>query len=71
MLLCPNCHSYTPNFRTRNLKYTQVSDEDFVYALRDSKNIREALIKLGLSAKGANYKRAYHLIDVYDLIHLK
>lgn len=71
LLLCPNCHSYTNNFRGRNLKQTVISDGEFVSALIDSANIRQALGKLGLTQKGANYQRAYDLIYKHNLTHLK
>ena len=66
-LLCPNCHSFTDTWKGRNsvnkkLK-NYVSDEDFIYALKTTKNIRQALLKLGLTPKGANYMRAYDLIN--------
>ena len=67
-LLCPNCHALTDNYRGRNRgKKTYISDDEFVEALRESKNIRQALLKLGLTAKGANYSRARHLIDLYKI----
>lgn len=62
-LLCPNCHSQTENFRGRNINNgdKKVSDETFLKVLKESKNIRQALIKLGLTPKGKNYERAYKL----------
>ena len=72
-LLCPNCHSYTENWRGKNIdkKITQtVSEEDFVSALQKSPNIRQALLSLGLAAKGGNYSRAHELIVKYQIIHL-
>jgi 5-methylcytosine-specific restriction endonuclease McrA len=39
MILCPNCHSYTSNFRRRKDKYITVKDEDFVFALQQCQNI--------------------------------
>ena len=39
-LLCPNCHSYTDNYRRKNLDKTVVSDDEFAKALNESKNIR-------------------------------
>lgn len=65
-LLCPNCHSYTDTWKGRNsvkkknMQY--VSDEEFLEALKTSKNIRQALLKLKLTPKGANYERAYALL---------
>lgn len=70
-LLCYNCHALTDNFRGRNTKKKQeqtfVSDDDFVAALNSTPNIRQALLKLGLTAKGANYERAYNLIYKYNI----
>ncbi len=74
-LLCPNCHSYTDNFGSKNKKRPDyVSNEDFLKALNESNSIREALIKLGLSDAGANYKRARLLLnakDISDLPHAR
>ena len=64
-LLCPNCHSITSNWRKPNSKY--VTDEEFIKALRENNNIRQALLSLELSAKGANYERAYNLIEKYKI----
>lgn len=44
-----------------------VDEEDFVEALRDSKNIRQALLRLGLTAAGDNYSRARELIAKYNI----
>lgn len=69
-LLCPNCHSYTPNFRKKNAKKS-ISEEDFVQALKDSTSIRKALKLLDLTQSGGNYDRAHELIEKYNLSHLK
>lgn len=71
-LLCPNCHSLTENWRGRNNGNgkAKVTDEEFVNALKTSPNIRQALLKLGLTAKGGNYIRARELIIKYNIIHL-
>ena len=37
-LLCPNCHSYTDNFR-RPKKESKISEEDFAEALKNNKSI--------------------------------
>ena len=72
ILLCPNCHALTDNYRGKNAnkKKSYISDEMFVEALKSSKNIRRALLKLGLTAKGANYSRARELIVRYNIQHL-
>lgn len=74
-LLCPNCHSQTDNWRGKNIdkqnKTSKITEEDFVKALQESENIRQALLKLGLTAAGGNYATAYKLIEQYNIKHLK
>lgn len=70
-LLCLNCHALTENFRGKNNlqkeKRNEILEEDFKNALKDSPNIRQALIKLGLTPKGGNYKRANEIIAKYNI----
>lgn len=61
--LCPNCHSLTPTWRGRNIPIKRVSDEKLRKALREQKNIRQALLVVGLTPKGNNYVRASRLKD--------
>ena len=67
-ILCPNCHSQTETFRGRNINAgKKVSDDDLLKALDVSENIRQALIKVGLTPKGGNYKRAAKILNLsYD-----
>ena len=69
ILLCPNCHALTDNYRGRNINSgtSSVTDEEFVIALKNSKSIRQALISLGLTPKGGNYVRANELIQKYQI----
>lgn len=62
--LCPNCHSQTETFRGRNINTgkKKVSDEELISALNETKNIRQALISVGLSPRGGNYSRASKLL---------
>ena len=65
-LLCPNCHSQTDTFRGRNIPKQrlfskQVSDNDLLDAINSTTSIRQALIKVGLTPKGGNYKRVYEI----------
>lgn len=69
-LLCPNCHSYTPNFRRKNEK-REISDEEFIKALAENKSIRQALIQLNITPAGGNYERAWNLIYENNIEHLK
>ena len=71
-LLCPNCHALTKNYRGRNINtgLKRVSDDEFAKALQDNLNIRRALMALGLTAKGDNYRRAREIIFKYNIFHL-
>lgn len=69
-LLCPNCHSYTPNFSQSGSK-RQKTEEEFVQALNGSHSIHQALQFLDLTPSAGNYDRAYKLIYKYDISHLK
>lgn len=63
-ILCPNCHSLTENWRTKSkgkVKSKQISDEELLKTVENSKNIHQALKKLNLSG-GANYFRVQKLL---------
>jgi len=63
--LCPNCHSQTDNYTSKNSFEKQkdnVTNEEFIEALKSSNTIHQALIKLNLCKKGGNYNRAYRLL---------
>ena len=64
-LLCPNCHSVTPNWRGKNINNgkTKVSDEQLLTSLKKHNSIRKGLIEVGLAAKGGNYTRAKKLLS--------
>jgi hypothetical protein len=63
--VCPNCHSLTITWRGRNKpRYNgekKVSDDVLIEALKIAPSIRQALLKVGLAAKGGNYERAKRL----------
>lgn len=65
--LCPNCHALTENFRGKNKHENHVTEEDFVNALKEQANIRQALLSLNLSPKGDNYTRAKTLMQKYNI----
>ena len=71
-LLCPNCHALTENYRGKNINtgLKRVSDDEFAKALQGNLNIRQALMQLGLTAKGDNYRRAREIIFKYNITHL-
>lgn len=62
LLLCLNCHSYTDNFCSKNIKKKSVSDETLMLALQEQPSIRQALLSVGLSDGSVNYKRAKKLL---------
>lgn len=63
--LCPNCHSITETWRGRNKSTGRqnVSDATLIEALKTKPNIRQALLSVGLAAKGGNYSRAKKLLE--------
>ena len=69
--LCPNCHALTENFRGKNKIENQkteiITEEDFVKALKEHANIRQALLSLNLAPKGGNYTRAKTLMQKYNI----
>lgn len=69
--LCPNCHALTSTYRGKNKKKESsvtITENDFVEALQNTSNIRQALLKLNLAPAGANYSRAKELLDKYQII---
>ena len=69
-LLCPNCHSYTDTFGSKNIlkkHNATISDEQFKKALENNFNIRQALLQLHLSDASANYDRAYKIMQKYNI----
>lgn len=72
-ILCPNCHSKTSTFGGRNKVNSKginnfKTDREMIVALEEHKNIRLALLSLGLKPKGANYKRAERLLEIVTFI---
>ena len=62
ILLCPNCHAFTDNWRGRHNK-NNISDEEFLYALQTTSSICAACRKLGITPNENNYKRARYLLQ--------
>ncbi len=64
--LCPNCHALTKTYRGKNKNIQSkvtVTDTQLLSALKNSPNIRQALIKVGLAPMGANYSRAKKILE--------
>lgn len=62
--LCPNCHSQTRTYKGKNSNTgkIKITDDQLLESLNQHKNIRQALINVGLSPRGGNYSRASKLI---------
>lgn len=64
LILCPNCHSQTENFCSKNrTKYSDVTDEMFLTALKNSSSINQACKNVGIPANQAAYIRAKRLLN--------
>jgi len=67
-MICPNCHSLTQTWRGRNKKGLtyRVPDKQLLESLLvNNWNMRQALLDVGLSPKGGNYKRCHKLKKEY------
>ena len=62
--LCPNCHSQTSTYKGRNKNKgkQKVSDSELLAAYKQCGTIRQALLEVGVAAKGGNYERIKKLI---------
>lgn len=69
VLLCRNCHALTDNYGSKNRR-ASIPEEVLVEALKTSPNVRQALLKVGLTGKGKNYDRCYNLIHKYNISNL-
>lgn len=68
-LLCLNCHSYTNNFGSKNIKHqVSISEEVLAQTLATSSSIRQAFLKLNMSDAGANYTRARKICEKYNIV---
>jgi 5-methylcytosine-specific restriction endonuclease McrA len=61
--VCPNCHSQTKTYKGRSINTgkKRISDEELIASLKESPNVRQALIRVGLAPRGGNYTRAARL----------
>lgn len=65
--LCPNCHSQTPTYKSKNNIRDKISDAEFCNALSKNDSIYKALVELQVNLGGGNYRRARRLIQQYGL----
>jgi 5-methylcytosine-specific restriction endonuclease McrA len=68
-LLCPNCHSQTSNYGTKNAFGKNVEDSVLIDAILDEKNtsIKMVLRCVGLTDRGGNYNRVYKLCVLHKI----
>lgn len=67
-LLCPNCHSQTETYCGKgNTGSHKVTDDEMIDAIKQSNNIRQTLMKVGLTPKGGNYTRVRELLEKNNL----
>ena len=65
--LCPNCHSQTPTYKSKNAKGKRYSDAEVIIALKNSDSVYSALNSLGMNLHGGNYTRVRKIVKQYDL----
>lgn len=65
--VCPNCHSQTPTYKSKNATSKRYSDEEIIYALKHSDSVYKALSSLGMNLHGGNYVRVRKIIKKYEL----
>jgi hypothetical protein len=71
-MLCPNCHSLTKTWRGRNKskkKKKYITDDDVCVAFLEKGNIRQALLHLGMAAKGGNYARVKRALTMNGIVY--
>ncbi len=73
-LLCPNCHTFTPNFKGKNIKTRQTSaakDEEIKIVIPRCQSIKEVITVVGLSSSIVNYDRVRNIIKAHGISLLK
>lgn len=71
-ILCPNCHSQTDNYGSKNRKNKKevrkyLSDDEICQIILNSYTKRQVLLKCGLQGSGGNYTRINNIILKYDV----
>jgi hypothetical protein len=65
--VCPNCHSQTPTYKSKNASGKRYTDEEVIVALQNNDSVYSALSSLGMNLHGGNYTRVRKLIKQYEL----
>jgi 5-methylcytosine-specific restriction endonuclease McrA len=66
-LICPNCHSQTATYKSKNAGGKRYTDEDIINALKNNDSVYKALDSLGMNPHGGNYTRVRNIIKKYEL----
>lgn len=68
VVLCPNCHSLTSNFRKGHRKVYRPDDEKLRAVAGECSSIHQLLCKLGMAPKGANFCSARRWLEGLGLL---
>lgn len=64
--ICPNCHSQTPTFCSKNKRARRYSDEQIISLCRKHKNVRGVVLELGCNAR--LYGRIKKLAEANNIV---
>jgi len=64
-MVCPNCHSQTETFGSKNKKKTYPSQERIIEVLKNTASITEAIRVLGIN--NANYKKLQLIVEQNEI----
>ena len=65
-LICPNCHSQTETFGSKNKKKISPSNEKIIDVLKNTKSITEAIRVLGIN--NVNYKKLQLIVEENKIV---
>lgn len=68
--LCPNCHSQTSTFRSKNynkINIKWISEKKLLNSIKQGGNIADILRRVNLKPKGDNYNRIHKLCLKYNI----
>lgn len=66
-MVCPNCHSQTPTYKTTKTTLKKYSDEEIIQALTLCNSGYKAMKHIGMNPHGGNYVRLRNIIKKYNL----
>lgn len=67
-LLCPNCHSMTDTYKSKNkASVVKIPEENIIKIISECLSIRQVLLSVGLAPRGGNYTRVYRIMSKYNI----